>query len=114
MQRHLVVRGRQRLATGQPGADLLVVVDLAVADEVGALVERGERLLAAADIDNREPPVPEPAAVEPDGAAVVRAAVREPLEHPLQRFGVGASVLRDDAAHGVVATRMLSGRSRAP
>ena len=98
----------------RPGADLLVVVDLAVADEVGALVAGAQRLLAAAHVDDREPAVPEPAAVELHRAAVVGPAMREPLEHPLQRFGIRASVLRDDAAHGLsVTTRSLSERSRA-
>ena len=78
-----------------------MVVDLAVADEVGALVARAERLAPAADVDDREPPVTEPAAVDLDGAALVGPAVREPLEHPLQRLGIRASVLRDDAAHGL-------------
>src|SRR5262245_1939346 len=56
---------------------LAIVVDLAVEDHADALFDVPHRLVAAAEIDDREPPVSEPDAVLREDAAVVRAAVDE-------------------------------------
>ena len=59
-----------------------------------------ERLVAAVDVDDRQPPVPEPARPTPNAAVVIGSAVRKPLEHPLEFGRVGGAVLGDDPAHG--------------
>ena len=51
-------RSRTRRASSRRAR--LVVVDLAVADEERAAVRGAQRLVAAVDVDDRQPPVPEP------------------------------------------------------
>ena len=104
VQRDLVVGGREDLAPLEPHADVLVVVDLAVADQERVGLRGAQGLRAALDVDDRQPPVAEPAPVDLDRAAVVGAAVGDALEHPLELGGVRGSVFGDDPAH-VSATR---------
>ena len=56
-------------------------------------------LFAALHVHDRQAAVPEPRAVDLHEAAVVRPAVGEALEHPLELAGVRAAVLGDDPAH---------------
>ncbi len=102
-------RGRQRgLGVGvgpevarRDLAQLLVVVDLAVHHRPVA-VARGQRLVAGSEVDDREPDVAEPGRSDLAAPVAVRAAVPDPLQHPLAEHGVGSGrvVDRDDAAHG--------------
>ena len=82
LQGDLVVRAGDENRAGDLGAHLVVVVDLAVADEVSILPLVHERLPSAADVHDREPAVPEPATSDADLAFGVRAPVDDPPEHP--------------------------------
>jgi hypothetical protein len=95
----LVVRRRPKARVGEPTADRLVVVDLAVADEP-QIAGRAERLRAALDVDDRQAPVPEPRVVADRHAAlVVGAAVHEAREHAAPGVRVDRAVLGGDSAH---------------
>jgi hypothetical protein len=76
-----------------------VVVDLAVADEPDVAGRVGERLVSAVDVADRQPPVPEPRAVDANLALVVGSAVREAAEHALRRAGRALAVDGGDPAH---------------
>src|SRR4029077_13527275 len=83
---------------------LLVVVDLAVLhdDDVARLV--AERLLAAGHVDGGEPPNPRTPAIGEKESVVVRSAVPDGVDHPVdpvRRDGPARVVLVDagDAAH---------------
>jgi hypothetical protein len=108
VQRHLVVRVGGEVAMRQRLADLLVVVDLAVPDQVQVAVGARQRLLAAADVDDRQAGVAQPAPVELDRPAVVRTAVRYALEHLLELFEIDAAVLGDYSAHVFGSTRSVA------
>jgi hypothetical protein len=55
VQRDLVVGVGHEVAVGQTLADLSVVVDLAVADQVQVAGRGDERLASAAHVDDRQP-----------------------------------------------------------
>jgi len=99
VQRDLVVRARLKLRRAERGAHLLVVVDLAVADEPDVASRVGERLAPAADVDDRQPPVPEPGAFDVHSALVVGSAMHETPEHPLGLTRGLRTVDGGDAAH---------------
>jgi hypothetical protein len=94
---------------------LAEVVDLAVADNDQRFVLVADRLVAAAHIDDRQPPHADRAAPVAVHAVIVRAAVRDRVAHARQgaRIGGAAVELVDavDAAHrqacraGAVAVR---------
>ena len=71
----------------EPGAHVLVVVELAVLHppDVARLVR--ERLVTALDVHDAEPPDAEGDAVRLVGAAVVRAAVRHRVGHAVEDVG---------------------------
>src|SRR5262249_49333367 len=82
----------------------LVVVELAVDDDVEALVLVRDRLIAGMQVDDAEPRMPEAdAAMRGDPLpAAVRPAMIEALRRPFQRLRVdrtAAGKERDDAAH---------------
>ena len=87
-ERHLVVGVGRKREVGKLLANLLVVVDLAVADQEQAPVLGDQRLLAATDVDDRQAPMPEPVPTDRHDAAVVGTAVSQPLEHLLKGGGV--------------------------
>ena len=82
-------------------ADVLVVVDLPVADHVGGFRVVGDRLLAARHVHDRQTLVAQPGRVELDPSRVVGPPVVESGEHPLALVGVDLAVSRNDSAHGV-------------
>ncbi len=82
----VVVAGDDRLAValglelgaelaGEPLAQLEVVVDLAVEDQVVAAVEVGQRLVRVVDVDDRQPAEADDHVIVGPDAALVRAAV---------------------------------------
>ena len=71
----------------QPPPQRGVVVDLAVEDRPDRAVLVGERLMAAGQVDDRQPPEPQCGMVVAIVARVVRPAVDEPVHHGLERFG---------------------------
>ncbi len=68
----------------QRGAQFGVVVDLAVEDDDDRTVLVVHRLLAAADVDDREPPVAKPHARLGVEAVAIRAAMADRRRHPAQ------------------------------
>ena len=84
---------------------LLVVVDLAVLDDVDGAVLVRDRLVAALEVDDREPARREPDAALQEHAVRVGAAMDERCAHLGQPARVhGAARGRDsaDPAHGFV------------
>ena len=82
----------QRLAKRWPVAlelvaELVVVVELAVLDRPDRAVLVRERLVAALDVDDAQPPDAERDAGRRVRAAVVRAAVRHRVGHPVEDVG---------------------------
>ena len=76
-----------------------VVVDLAVLDDDDPPVLVGDRLVAALEVDDRQPPRRQPGLAEHDLARAVRPAVAQRFAHGAQQRGVdGAPVAPDDAA----------------
>ena len=67
-------------------------------------VRRGQRLLAPADVDDRQPGVTQPAGVERHRTEVVGTAVRDPLQHAFEFLRIERSVLRHYSAHVFVFT----------
>ena len=89
MQGDLAVRARPEpmAARLELALDALVVVELAVDDDVQALVLAGDRLIAGVQVDDAEPRVPEadsPVRRDPLPAAV-RSAMMQPRRGPLER-----------------------------
>ena len=111
-QRDLVVGVGQRLRAAEPGAHVLVVVDLAVADEPEPALGVLERLLAVLEVDDRQPPMAKPGVADLDRSGVVGPAVGDTLEHPLERGRVSASVRGHDAAHEDRSTRRTAADAR--
>ena len=69
---------------GELGVQGLVVVELAVLHRPDGAVLACDRLVAAGDVDDREPPHPERHTGRLVGAAVVRAAVLERVGHAVE------------------------------
>jgi hypothetical protein len=86
MREHFGVAAAGELVTARPEvlAQRVVVVDLAVlgAPDAAALVR--ERLVAALDVDDRQPAGAERAAGVDDEPGVVGAAIFDQLRHPPQ------------------------------
>ena len=92
------------------GAQLEVVVDLAVVGDRVPPVGGVHRLLAVGDVDDRQPPVREPAGAVGDDAVAVRPAVLLAGVHALEeRRDRRESVVAGDAAHAWVGPNVLGG-----
>ena len=63
------------------GAQLLEVVDFAVEDDPDRLVGIGHRLMAAGEIDDRQPPEAEADRTLHEVALVIRAAMGDRISH---------------------------------
>jgi hypothetical protein len=102
MHQHLCVgvRGAEGVAGRlELGAERGVVVDLAVLDHDDAAVLVGDRLVAALEVDDRQPPRGQPRAADEHLPRAVGAAVRERVAHRPQHARIdGAPVAADDAA----------------
>src|ERR671921_700517 len=111
--RRLWTSSRMASGMGAPGFEglqyLLVVVHLAVADEVEALIRRRERLPAPLDVHDGEAPVAQGVAGDLDEAVVVGAAVGYAPHHAPHVFGFYAAVSANDSAH-VSLRALISGR----
>ena len=83
------------------GAELAVVVELAVddRDDVAALVR--DRLVAGLEVDDREPPHREPGALAEPAALAVRTAVSQQLDR-VEALGPRPAGDAEDSAHGVL------------
>src|SRR3989454_7370969 len=87
------VAGREELL-----AELAVVVDLSVLDDPHRRVLVGHRLVAALDVDDRQPPHAESYAVEMDASFIVRSAVDHRPAHSLDKLTPACGVSAGDAA----------------
>src|SRR3546814_10549871 len=83
VEQHLgIAVGAEACALGlKLGADLAKIVDLAVVGNGDPLVEALHRLRAAAEIDDRQPPMAKPHPRRGPHAATVGAAMRLHLDH---------------------------------
>jgi hypothetical protein len=99
VQRDLVVRAGGERRVLERLAHLLVVVDLAVADEPDVTGGIGKRLVAAVDVDDRQAPVAEPGPVDVHGPFVVGPAMRQQVEHATCVGGRVPAVDGSDSAH---------------
>jgi len=95
------------------GAQLAVVVNLAVVDEPDRLVLVGDRLMATGAVDDRQAPVAQAHVVPLKTAGVVRAAVHEHRGHAAEKRMVGWPGEAEDAAHGPVSPRGIGLHGRA-
>ena len=94
----------------QLGAQVEVVVDLAVVGDHVAPVGGVHRLLAVGDVDDGQPPVREPAGAVGHDAVAVGPAVLLAGVHALEERRVGGeSVVAGDAAHAWVGPNVLGG-----
>jgi hypothetical protein len=84
------------------GAELSIVVDLAVhdRDDVAALVL--DRLVSRLQVDDREPPHRERAALERTASLAVRPAVTQELDRVERRRRAGPRVHAEDPTHAVI------------
>jgi hypothetical protein len=101
---HLAVRARGEAVAArlQARAQLLVVVDLAVGDDRDRAVLGAQRLVAAGDVDDRQPPMHECRRPERDDRLTVGTAVAHRGRHPPPGVGRGrASGVEEgaEAAH---------------
>ena len=113
----LLVR-KAKPAAGQLGAQVEVVVDLAVEDDRVAAVLRGDRLVAARDVDDGKPAHAEAEIPVDEIAAVVGPAMHDAValrDDRLARDRAPASTVpTGDAAHASALPRRLPGRHRKP
>ena len=95
-----VAAGAEGVAGGlELGAQLAVVVDLAVVDEPDGLVLVGDGLVAAGAVDDAQAAVAEADGGRLEGAGVVGAAVHEGRGHAPEKLPVGRAGETEDAAH---------------
>ena len=106
MQRDLAVRTRAQPVTTrfELALDALVVVELAVDDDVQPLVLVGDRLVAGRQVDDAQPGMPQAdASMGGDPLPLpVRPAVVEPFGRAAEQLGrdrLAIGVHRHDAAH---------------
>ena len=92
------------------GAQRAVVVDLAVDDRGDAAVLGVERLVAARDVDDRQPRVGEGDGPDAPERLAIRTAVAERLDHPLRRVLARRAGRIEDCADPAHAALMMSGR----
>ena len=81
------------------GAQLAVVVDLAVVDEPDGLVLVGDRLVSALAVDDAQAAVAEADGRRLEGAGVIGAAVHDGGGHTPEKLPVGRAGEAEDAAH---------------
>ena len=81
------------------GAQLAVVVDLAVVDEPDGLVLVGHRLVPALAVDDAQAAVAEADGRRLEGAGVVGAAMHDGGGHAPEKLPVGRAGEAEDAAH---------------
>ena len=102
----------------EPLAQLDVVVDLAVEDQVVAAVEPGEWLVRVVDVDDRQPAEADHGVVVGPGAALVRAAVahvrQRSVDGGLDRLGVAVGRQESDQSTHAVQYPCLCGGSPSP
>src|SRR5918998_951177 len=110
-QGHLVVRAGGHRPVLEGLQYLLMVIHLAVADEVETLIRRPERLLAPLDVHDGEPPVAQGVAGDLDEAFVVAAAMGYAPHHAPHVFGFYAAVSTNYPAH-VSLRALISGRGK--
>ena len=96
----------------QPPPQRGEVVDLAVEDRPDGAVLVGERLMAAGQVDDRQPAEPQRGMVVAIVARVVRAAMDEPVHHgrgaiPAQRAARIGPDRAADAAHAVACQSLM-------
>ena len=82
----------------QLGAELPVVVDLAVLDDVDRPVLVGDRLVARLEVDDRQPAGGEGGGAVDEETVAVGPAVDERRTHAGEPLGVGGPVCADDPA----------------
>jgi hypothetical protein len=101
VRQHLgVAGGLQRVPLGEHvGAQLGVVVDLAVVDHDHRAVGVGHRLGAAGDVEDRQAAVAEAHPVTDEEAVAVRPAVHDRVGHRPQQCRVAEAGRSGDAAH---------------
>src|SRR5581483_11799291 len=92
------------------GAQLLVVVDLAVLDDVDGAVLVRDRLVARLEVDDREPPRGQADGAVDDRALAVRATVDERRVHRREPCGVDGLGRRRDAADPAHRATVTPGR----
>jgi hypothetical protein len=85
----VAVRREAMAVALEPVAQLGVVVDLAVLDDVDRLVLVRERLVAGVEVDDRESPRGQSDRAVDERAVRVRPPVDERRAHPRERLGVG-------------------------
>ena len=88
------------------------VVDFAVGNQLNLTGLVRERLLTAREVDNRQPPHREPNPGERDAPLLVRPAMHERTDHPLQVVQHDRTLRirfddADDAAHRVLGLEVL-------
>ena len=85
-------RGREAMALAQQlGAQLPIVVDLAVADDPLAAVLVGDRLMAAVEIDDRQATLAEDRARADMDALIVGAAMADRIQGATDRLAAVAA-----------------------
>jgi hypothetical protein len=94
----------------EPGAELAVVVDLAVDDRGDVSVLGVERLVAAGHVDDREPGVGERDRADAPERLAIRTAMAQRLDHPLRRVLARRAGRIEDCADPAHAGVMMSGR----
>src|SRR5918911_1590505 len=101
--------GVTRPASLEAGAQRVVVVDLAVDDRGHAAVLRVERLVAARDVDDRQPRVGERDRPDAPERLAIGTAMTERLDHPLRRVLARRAGRIEDCADPAHAALMMSG-----
>src|SRR5947209_5162328 len=93
------MRAERMAARGELVPKLLVVVDLAVEDDMHRAELVSQRLRAALEVDDGQPPHPErDVSVLPE-ALPVGSAVSHRSDHPAQDLGFGARAGGEDACY---------------
>ena len=94
----VAVRGEAVAGALELRAQLGVVVELAVLDDVNRAVLVRDRLVAGLQVDDREPAGSQSDRPFDEGAVAVRASVKELRAHPRELLRVGRPARRDDSA----------------
>src|SRR5271154_470066 len=69
--------------TQKKTAKLLVVVDLAIECDPDSAILVGQRLMARTQVDNGEPPMPQPHIRSKVHSIIIRTAMADSIQHPL-------------------------------
>ncbi len=76
-----------------------MVVDLPVADHGGTTPGDDDRLVPTFHVDDGQTPVTEPAVADAERPLPIRAAMRDPIEHPGAGRSGHRAVGSDDSTH---------------